>query len=263
MALTFIVVPQWQGSGSARAMRLVDGAEAIRGDLPAASTRLVDVPLEAGDEQGTGIARFSSIGIVRERLAATLNEIEGPAVVIGGDCAVTYASAQRSVDATTAVVWFDAHADLNTPASSPSSAYSGMVLRSLVDDGVVVPGRVILAGTRALDDQESDYLVSSDVTHVSVDDLAGDALESAIAASGATSVYLHIDVDVLDPGSFKCVSSPEPFGLEPARLVALIRALKSRWTLAGASITGFAPPSPEDAADDMPTILRVIGALSA
>ena len=41
MAATFVVVPQWQGSGSSRAMRLVDGAEAIRGDLPSASTRSV------------------------------------------------------------------------------------------------------------------------------------------------------------------------------------------------------------------------------
>ena len=50
MPAAFVVVPQWQGSGSSRAMRLVDGAEAIRGDLPTASTFSVNVPLEAGDE---------------------------------------------------------------------------------------------------------------------------------------------------------------------------------------------------------------------
>lgn len=39
-------------------MRLVDGADAIRGDLPSASTRIVEIPLEAGDDQGTGVARL-------------------------------------------------------------------------------------------------------------------------------------------------------------------------------------------------------------
>jgi arginase len=40
----FFVVPQWQGSPAARAMHLVDGAEAIAGDLPRASTARVEVP---------------------------------------------------------------------------------------------------------------------------------------------------------------------------------------------------------------------------
>ena len=51
MAARFLVVPQWQGSGSDRAMRLVEGAEAILADLPAAATERVDVPLEAGDHE--------------------------------------------------------------------------------------------------------------------------------------------------------------------------------------------------------------------
>ena len=48
MAARFLIVPQWQGSGSSRAMRLADGAAAIRGDLPAAATLDIEVPVEAG-----------------------------------------------------------------------------------------------------------------------------------------------------------------------------------------------------------------------
>ena len=40
----FLIVPQWQGSPAARAMHLVDGAEAIAGDLPRARTVRVEVP---------------------------------------------------------------------------------------------------------------------------------------------------------------------------------------------------------------------------
>src|SRR5690606_41651254 len=84
--MTFVVVPQWQGSPSSRAMRLAEGAEAIRGDLPSSSTRLVEVPLEAGDAQGSGIARLSSLRAVRERMSHELGTANSPAIVIGGDC---------------------------------------------------------------------------------------------------------------------------------------------------------------------------------
>ena len=92
MAVTFVVVPQWQGSPSSRAMRQAEGAAAIREDLPAGATRDVEVPLEAGDDQSTGIARFSSLQLVRERLTDVLGELDGPAVTIGGDCAVSAAA---------------------------------------------------------------------------------------------------------------------------------------------------------------------------
>ena len=45
-------------------------------------------------------------------------------------------------------------------------------------------------------------------------------------------------------------------------LVDCIRALLERWPLAGAGITEFAPASPQDAVQDLPVILRIIGALT-
>ena len=139
MTATFVVVPQWQGSPSSRAMRQAEGAAAIREDLPAAATRDVTVPLEAGDDQGTGVARFSSLQLVRERLRDTLGELDDAAVVIGGDCGVSSAAVAHAADrhGDLAVIWFDAHPDLNSPATSPSGAYAGMVLRSIVDEQLV------------------------------------------------------------------------------------------------------------------------------
>ena len=57
----FIVVPQWQGSASTRAMQLIDGAEQIAGDLPRSACTRVDVPLEAGEALGTATRRLSSL----------------------------------------------------------------------------------------------------------------------------------------------------------------------------------------------------------
>src|SRR5690606_22639371 len=92
---------------------------------------------------------------------------------------------------------------------------------------------------------------------------AGSALVDAVAATGADSVYLHIDLDVLDPASISSLLDPEPFGLEPATLVAAIRALRERFPLAGATIAAYAPADPdgEAAAEDSATILRLIAAL--
>jgi arginase len=261
---TFVVVPQWQGSPSSRAMRLAEGAAAIRGDLPSAGTREVAVPLEAGDDQGTGVARFSSLQLVRERLRDTLSELDDIAVVIGGDCGVSSAAVAHAVDrrGDLALIWFDAHPDLNAPSTSPSGAYGGMVLRSLLDDELLPAGRVLLAGARSWDPGEDAYAVESGIRAFTVDELADAAtLVDAVAESGAQSVYLHIDLDVLDPAELSGLLDPEPFGLTAAALVTTIKALRARFDLAGATIAAFAPANPDDAADDAPTILRVIAAL--
>jgi arginase len=267
----FLVVPQWQGSGSSRSMRLVDGANAILGDLPSSSTKTVEIPLEAGDERGSGVARCGSLLLVRERMHHELRAATGPVITIGGDCGVELAAIEHVLDSDVAVVWFDAHPDLNTPESSPSGAFHGMVLRSLLGDGAadllpstpLAPDRLILAGTRACDPAEDDYLSSSGLRCIEVEDLDADSLIGAIEETGATSVYLHIDLDVLDPGDFVGLGYPEPFGVSGSALVELIRAIKSRFPLAGAGITEFAPSSIDEAVEDLPTVLRIIGALSS
>ena len=269
MSTTFVVVPQWQGSGSTRAMRLVDGAEAIRGDLPSALTRVVEIPLEAGDAQGTGVHRLSSIAMVRDRMRETLAGLPGPAVVVGGDCGVELAAIEH-VGASAAVVWLDAHPDLNTPESSPSGAFTGMVLRTLLGEGAaalvpttpLVPARVILAGVRSVDDGESEYLQSTGIPVIPAEEISAERLIAAVEATGADAVYVHIDLDVLDPADLTGLGYPEPFGVRATALVEALRGLLARFPLAGAGITEFAPASMADAVDDMPTSLRLIGALT-
>lgn len=271
MAATFFIVPQWQGSGSSRAMRLVDGAEAIRGDLPAASTRDVAVPLESGDSQGTAVHRLSSVALVRDRLAQAIAESPGTSVVIGGDCGIELAAIAAVAEQDAAVVWFDAHPDLNTPESSPSHAFTGMVLRTLLGDGPaqlvpavpLAPSRVVLVGARSFDPAEDEYIAATGMRSIGADSFSAEALVAAVEATGAASVYVHIDLDVLDPGEFAGIGYPEPFGLGAGDLVAALKALLARFPLAGAGITEFAPASAGDAVNDLPTILRIVGALAA
>lgn len=278
MPATFLIVPQWQGSGSSRAMRLIDGAEAIRGDLPVSATHVVDVPLGAGDAAATGIRRFSAIAATRERAATLLPDLTAPVITIGGDCGCDLAGAAHAVATrpagSVALVWFDAHADLNDASSSPSGAFGGMALRAMLGDAPdglaagaaerFAADHVVLAGTRSLDDAECDLIEERGLRMLPPADLdTPDALLEAVAATGAASVYVHIDLDVLDPATIAGVGYPEPFGLQPSLLCDLVRALRSRFELAGACVAGFAPEAPAAAGHDLPVILRVLGALTA
>ena len=264
----FLVIPQWQGSPAARAMLLTDGAAAIAGDLPRAATTVLEVPLEAGESLGTGVHRLSSLQRVREIVRE--QAVEG-AVLIGGDCSITVAALDALGSATDdlAVLWCDAHPDLHSPDTSPSGAFSGMALRAVLGEGeprlALSPGipaeRVIVLGARSVDAGEDEHLAR--LTQVASTDIANPhALAETVAATGAARVWVHIDVDVLDPSEITGVSNPAPFGVDVAELVAALRALRERIPLAGATIAGFAPRSPVDAVDDLGALLRLIGAVA-
>jgi arginase len=281
LRIFFLIVPVWLGSCWSRALLVMVGGAAFAGELPASATTTVDVPMEAGESLGTAVHRLSSIVAVQARTAAALTELsaigEGPVVTIGGDCAADLAGVQHAVSrrepGSLALVWLDAHGDLNTPETSPSGAFHGMVVRALLGEApeplastgaaVLSPSSIVLGGTRELDDGEAAYVDEAGIRVVGVDELhTPDALVRAVEATGADAVYVHVDLDVLDPGAIEGVQFPQPFGLQPDELVAAIRALRARFELAGAAITEFAPRTPDASSDDLSVILRVLGALT-
>ncbi|MFC8680935.1 arginase family protein [Microbacterium ureisolvens] len=274
----YLVVPQWQGSPSSRAMQLIDGAQAIAGDLPRAKTTVLEVPMEAGEALGSGIHRLSALqrvnGMVAEALdahhAAAPDE---PVLTIGGDCGIALApiahAAQRAPGL--AVVWIDAHPDLNSPETSPSGAFAGMALRAVIGDavpelsldGAVGPGRVVLGAARSFDDAELAAVSELGITSLTVEALReAEALAEAVVATGAEGVYVHVDIDALDPAEIAGNAHPEPFGVTVAELTAAVAALRARVPLVGASLAGYSPASVAAATDDLGPILRVIGALA-
>jgi arginase len=268
----FVIVPQWQGSPSSRAMQLIDGAQAIAGDLPRAACTMVEVPLEAGEAVGTGIHRFTTLSRTRGLVDDALAGIDEPAMVVGGDCGVAVGAVAHAATRhpSLAVVWLDAHPDLHTPATSPSGAFGGMALRAVLGDGAeglalaagtIDPSRVVLCGAREYDDAEESAVAAIRVVEAS--SLADrSSLADAVESTGATAVYVHVDLDVLDPAAFTGVTSTVPFGLQVAELVGALAELRARVPLAGSSIAGFAPSSPAAAVDDLGAILRIVGALA-
>ncbi|BDZ38687.1 arginase family protein [Microbacterium suwonense] len=230
----FLIVPQWQGSPAARAMLLVDGAMSISGDLPSRDTTVLDVPMEAGDSLGTGVRRLSSLLRVRDLIAETMTDAEEQTVIVGGDCSVSVFALSTLDTADLAVLWCDAHPDVNVPSSSPSGAFSGMSLSAILGEGepqlALNPGipaeRIVLLGARSIDEGEQSRLES--VSSLTADDAQNpDAVAAAIRATGASRVWVHIDVDVIDPPEFEGVSDAEPFGIGAAALAAAIKAVRA------------------------------------
>jgi len=134
-----------------------------------------------------------------------------------------------------AVVWLDAHGDLNTPETSPSGNEWGMPLRAAIEAGFVRADDVALVGARNLDPPEREYM-----TAVGIDD----DVERALAGSDA--LYVAFDADVLDPSQVACFV-PEPDGLSPAAAEAVLRDLAGRMPVAGVGLTGLVPGAGNEA----------------
>lgn len=270
---TVLVIPQWQGSAAHHPHRLADGAHRLSALLPAASRTVVDIDLHPGRDHD-GVRHLHALTRSLEATRTALRRTgDNTLLAVGGDCGIELAPVARAVARhgdSLAVVWFDAHADLNTPATSPSGGFHGMVLRTLLGQGPspLVPepeerlsaGQIVLAGVRALDPAEQDFIDSEGIRALSVQALREpDQLLAAVAAAGATHVYVHLDLDVLDPEHFTSLSCPEPGGLHPDHLRAALHALTQRFDIAGVGITEHAPAA--DAANNDHVLQSVLDGL--
>ncbi|QIM16839.1 arginase family protein [Leucobacter insecticola] len=271
----FLLVPEWQGSDSSRAMQLTDGAALLREDLPRSALTEVAVPLEAGDALGTPVARLSSVLQARDATRRALAEIDATPIIVGGDCATSLPgieAAARAHGDGLAVLWCNAHPHAQHPSTSPSGAASGMTLRHALGDGSpdlispnpITPSQVTFVGTRAFDPEEEEFLRGKSIAMFGADDPdLKTSVMRRLKDAGATHLYVHIDLDVLDPAEFSAVHSAVPFGLSVSQLTEVIRAAVALLPLAGGAICEFAPSDPANAADNQPTVLRVLAALTS
>lgn len=168
-------------------------------------------------------------------------------VLLAGDCSVALTTlptvARHRPEAR--ILWLDAHGDFNTPATTTSGYLSGMALAGACGlwktgfEGAVAPERVVLAGVRELEPAERDRLERSAVTVI------GTSLETLVATQNALDrepVYVHLDLDVLDPESFPA-EFPAPGGLAPDKLYDLFEAIAGECEVVGLEVTAFCAPA--------------------
>jgi arginase len=207
----------------------------------------------------TGAPREERIGALLAALAAEVTRARAGGafpLVLGGDCLTAIGTVAGLLDPDdTGIAWIDAHGDFNTPGTTISGYLGGMPLACIVGRGLdelraatgLTPApeaNVVLLGVRDLDPAEADLLAASQVTVVRGDALAGGlkALGPALALLGEhTQLYLHIDIDVLDPGVAPGVDFPAPGGLSLDSLHALVQQLAGMGNLAALALTAVNP----------------------
>jgi len=178
-------------------------------------------------------------------------------LIIGGDCLVALGAVAGLLDPpNTAVVWIDAHGDFNTPETTISGYLGGMPLACAVGRGLgdlreqckliaPVPERnVALIGVRDLDPAEERLLLESSVALVRGPELERDpaALDRALHSLGnLPQLYLHVDIDVLDPVEAPAVDYPAAGGLRLDALMRIVQRTVGLGNIAALSITAVNP----------------------
>jgi arginase len=205
---------------------------------------LVRVP-QAWGEGGESMAEaarlplpFPEAAVVEEEtldeqtLAVAIDLPERP-LVLGG-CCCAHIGAVEALAARNdriALVWIDAHGDLNTVESSPSGNLWATPFRVILESGAVEPQDAILLGARSLDPPEREYIASIG--------LRTDVEELDAALDGTAGVYVALDVDALEPGEIQPFM-PEPGGLTLDELEQLFGRICERTTILGAGFSASA-----------------------
>lgn len=182
-------------------------------------------------------------------------------LVIGGDHSLAVGTLAGLSDGCErlGLLWVDAHADFNTPVSSPSGNVHGMSLaiacgrghldlRLICDyDPMVEEQDVFLLGPRDVDSGEMDNLLHSKVNFLSTSQWrAAGIVETATRACEALRqrcdhIHLSFDIDVLDPAAVAGTGTPVPEGLRPEEAVELLRALGRQGYVGSAEFVEYNP----------------------
>jgi arginase len=168
-------------------------------------------------------------GSLDEQTRAIVEALSRRPIALGGCCCTHVGAATglgRRVDRL-AVIWIDAHGDLNTPETSPSGNLWGMPFRMLLDAGVVAAEDAALVGARSLDPPEAAFMEQAGID---------DSIDRALTGTDAT--YVALDLDVLDPSEVD-VLIPEPDGPSAEEIEALLRDVAGKARIAGIGVTGF------------------------
>jgi arginase len=199
---------------------------------------LGNVPAEQAEalREGDASARYlPQIAATCGRLAALVEQALSRGsvpLVLGGDHSVAVGTASgvsryfRRQNQTAGLIWLDAHADMNTPASSPSGNVHGMPLACILGMGppeltglsgshpMIAAHNAVIVGLRDVDQLEKPHVRQSGVRAFTMRDIDERGLRSVmeeairLAAEGTAGFHLSLDMDFVDPADAPGVGTP-------------------------------------------------------
>ena len=150
-------------------------------------------------------------------------------VALGGEHTVTFGIAKGLGDraAKTAIVSFDAHLDLRREFMGLTLSHTTFM--QLISKQVK-PAKIIEVGTRSACKEELVFAKKANVDFFTSQQIIKQGSEQVIAElkeklEPYETVYLTVDMDVLDPAYVPAVQNPEPEGINPTALLDIACAL--------------------------------------
>ncbi len=156
----------------------------------------------------------------------------GVTLFLGGDHSISIGSAKAAAhgsEAQTGIIWIDAHADFNTPETSPSGNLHGMPVAVLTGDGpdplveigggVTIPANnIVQIGIRDVDVAEGERVRASflkvyTMREIDARGMAEIATETLTYLSHCDHLHVSLDLDGLDPAQAPGVGTPVKGGL--------------------------------------------------
>lgn len=220
------------GPSALRYARLQDTLQELGYDVADGGNLSVPIPEVIGEQE-----EVKRLGIIQEvcteasKRAAGILERGAFPVFLGGDHSISIGTiAGVASVGRTGVLWLDAHADFNTPETSPTGNVHGMPLAVLIGLGhpdltgiggaepSIRAQDVVLVGLRSIDPQERKLLLEAGVTVYTIKDVdtfgVATIVRRALAdLSHLSRVHLSLDLDVVDPEAAPGVGTPVRGGL--------------------------------------------------
>jgi len=173
-------------------------------------------------------------------------------IILSGNCGTAALSAMAALDPrSTGIIWFDAHADFNTPETSPSGFFDGMGLAILTGRcwrrlaerfesfQPVLDSQVIQIGVREKDPPEVQLLQQSGIKQIPTVALA--RLPEALKQLSTNTVYVHVDLDVIDTSEGRANGWACGGGLSLNQLRDALELIGCRASIVAGAVTCYDP----------------------
>jgi arginase len=173
-------------------------------------------------------------------------------IILSGNCGTAALSAMAALDPCgTGIIWFDAHADFNTPETSPSGFLDGMGLAILTGRcwrrlaerfesfQPVLDSQVIQIGVREKDPPEVQLLQESGIKQIPTVALA--ELPEVLRQLGTNTVYVHVDLDVIDTSEGRANGWACGGGLSLNQLRDALELIGCRASIVAGAVTCYDP----------------------
>jgi arginase len=193
---------------------------------------------------------FALCRMVADRVRASQQEGCFP-IVLSGNCNIAVGTISGCGCQNTGVAWFDAHGESTTPDTTTSGFLDGMgisiltgqcwgtLARSIPGFSTVPGGHILLVGSRDVDNEEIALLNQTGVTRVLGTEHFGSVVASL--ARQVDGIYLHLDLDVLDPAQAVANQWTPPGGLTIETLKDAVGAIQAGARIKALGIAAYDP----------------------